>query len=62
MAKMVHSREENGQIIIIFMVIIAHNERTEIMIFFYLCVLRKSGEGEICPFFYIVNSYEFFKL
>ena len=36
MAKMVHSRVDNGTIMIIFVVIITHYEQTEIMIFFHL--------------------------
>ena len=36
MAKMFHSRVDNGTITIIFMVIITHYERTEMIIFFHL--------------------------
>ena len=34
--KKVHSRVDNGTIMIIFVVIITHYEQTEIMIFFHL--------------------------
>lgn len=54
--KIVHSSVVNGTIMIIFIVIITHYERTEMIIFFHIWFWHKSWMGEQCSFFINKNG------